>query len=418
MRCDGKKPKCSLCTRLNRPCDYVKVTAEENAVLRDKKRQSKARKNAEQEAARANFHKHDTFPAYHPYRSNGSVASAHHRNSVGDSDDRNSLHAPPLPHVATAAPSSSSAAVSSSSSVLQPYLYDARYQSGTAAATALFDIGAGLSGSRRPSLTNTRSGPAGYAYPRKQSIDGYARAAEPRSRYDALIPSNDASWGAGLSVVTPPAPVLPASTLEAFPSAHAHTFRTHTATTGATDDTGDRYRYVGAAAFAPQPSTAEYELGSPTYNCTQGGYFDRERSSAWEPNTCTLGSVSPSVASPSYLPPMPALERAPSSSGSGASASPVSHSAETTPPHHDDAALWNVSTPLPPASVGYAAGHHAFGYRQDADTGEVAKVNEPFGGSVDGSPNTSVESWASHVPLTAPAGKSWDGVVTLYSATM
>ncbi|KAI3486150.1 hypothetical protein L1887_50291 [Cichorium endivia] len=29
VRCDGQKPKCSLCTRLKRPCDYVKVTEEE-----------------------------------------------------------------------------------------------------------------------------------------------------------------------------------------------------------------------------------------------------------------------------------------------------------------------------------------------------------------------------------------------------
>ncbi|PWY98860.1 hypothetical protein BCV70DRAFT_218365 [Testicularia cyperi] len=73
VRCDGVRPECGLCKRLGKPCNYVKVTAEENSVLRDKKRAAKARKAAQMEAARTAFHQHDTFPAYHPYR----AAQAH-----------------------------------------------------------------------------------------------------------------------------------------------------------------------------------------------------------------------------------------------------------------------------------------------------------------------------------------------------
>ncbi|PWN53732.1 hypothetical protein IE53DRAFT_408452, partial [Violaceomyces palustris] len=47
VRCDGMTPSCSLCARLERPCEYVKVTEAENVILREKKRAARARKAAQ-----------------------------------------------------------------------------------------------------------------------------------------------------------------------------------------------------------------------------------------------------------------------------------------------------------------------------------------------------------------------------------
>ncbi|SPO32391.1 uncharacterized protein UTRI_02948 [Ustilago trichophora] len=474
VRCDGKKPKCSLCTRLNRPCDYVKVTAEENAVLRDKKRQSKARKNAEQEAARVNFHKHDTFPAYHPYHTSTTSTTSAHRNSFSATDDNTNnrvvggigLLAPPLPPQA-------SASAGSASSVLQPYTgYDGRYatssSSTAASANALFDVGAGLSGSRRPSLTSSAvarnmTNGGSYAYPRKQSLEGYTRAAEPRSRYDTFIgggnnnnntssfssaesTSFNAANDVGLSMVTPTTTTsIPLESAHVFPSAQSHTFRTPEPS-----DKPYRYYLGGASAFVPHPcssSCESYEQPSPTYPAYQpgnnsnnvGGYFDypggaRERSATppyeINPNLHSV-SVSPSsVASPtSYLNTMPGLERAPSSTGSGASASPASHNTGgMSPGIHDEASLWSSTGGHVTAAVGSggmqngAGGYvqnHSFGYRhQGYHEDAVRSADQSFVSSAPGDDaNTSVESWTHAVPLSAGATtKTWDPVVALYSS--
>nr|CDI55413.1 c6 transcription factor [Melanopsichium pennsylvanicum 4] len=298
VRCDGKKPKCGLCTRLDRPCDYVKVTAAENAILRDKKRQSKQRKNAEQEAARTSLCKHDTIPAYHPYRSNDASVN---RNSFSSSlsvpnDARVGLQAPPLPQV-----------TASSSSVLQPYLYDNRYPSTSTstAASSLFDVGTSLNGSRRMCLTTLTAGVRSlptngtYTYPRKQSMEDHTRAAEPRCRQNGAIGTMSGTNGSGesdLNLVSTASAINTATPTQngfAIPSlASSNSFRA--------EIEDNRYpRYME-------------------------------------------GSVSPSLASPSYLAAMPALERAASSAGSGVSASPASHDIETSAQQqHDDSSLWS-----------------------------------------------------------------------------
>lgn len=180
VRCDGQKPSCGLCTRLKRPCEYVKVTEEENAVLREKKRVSKLRRTAEQEKARSNFHKTDTFPVYHPYRCPNSAAAVNigstSRSSVveeGGGNDRTVMLAAsalPLPQVGCD---------TTSASVMQPYVYGGTSggmgASGSGVGTfGYFDIGAG-GGSRRASVSaaagSARVPGAGYTYPRKPSFE-------------------------------------------------------------------------------------------------------------------------------------------------------------------------------------------------------------------------------------------------------
>ncbi|SNX82117.1 uncharacterized protein MEPE_00823 [Melanopsichium pennsylvanicum] len=362
VRCDGKKPKCGLCTRLDRPCDYVKVTAAENAILRDKKRQSKQRKNAEQEAARTSLCKHDTIPAYHPYRSNDASVN---RNSFSSSlsvpnDARVGLQAPPLPQV-----------TASSSSVLQPYLYDNRYPSTSTstAASSLFDVGTSLNGSRRMCLTTLTAGVRSlptngtYTYPRKQSMEDHTRAAEPRCRQNGAIGTMSGTNGSGesdLNLVSTASAINTATPTQngfAIPSlASSNSFRA--------EIEDNRYpRYMGAASFIPHPQS-EYEMASPTYHLSQSSNTrdfedDHQRQQQQQhhhhhhsryqhgySHTCTAthreGSVSPSLASPSYLAAMPALERAASSAGSGVSASPASHDIETSAQQqHDDSSLWS-----------------------------------------------------------------------------
>nr|QBH67454.1 C6 transcription factor [Ustilago esculenta] len=367
----------------------TKVTAEENAVLRDKKRQSKLRKNAEQEAARTNFHQHDTFPAYHPYRS-AIVAS---RNTFG-SDDRVGLQPPPLPHVG-----------GSTSSLVPPYLYDGKYSSTSTVGVGLFDVGAGLNGSRRPSIKGLLAGrtvSSGVACAPKQSLEGYTRSSEPQSCYDAVIDSlSDPNFSTSLNINTAPTTTTTAFATLTF--SDANSFRPDET------DIGVRYaqRYIGAAAFIPQ---SEYEVASPIYpEC-----FDRERSSI------STISGSPSVASPSYIASLPALECRPSSSVSGASASPTSIHPETTP-QHDDASHWPGHQPIP--SSGYAQNplnyHRAY---------EQARVENPyhehtFPSSGGDSSSASVNPWTKHVPMGAAThlavgNKAWDSVVSLYSTTI
>ncbi len=364
VRCDGQKPKCSLCTRLKRPCDYVKVTEEENAVLRDKKRRSKQRKTAEQEAARANLNNHDAFPAYHPYR--GVPAAAHAGSSFDaevprSNEQRIGLHAPPLPAVSTAG-----------FATTQPFAYDTRYPSTSTAANALFDVGAGLTGSRRQSTTTLMGA---RAYSRKPD---YARAGEPRPRacepvVGALAETSSFAGGLGLSMM------------------HGQTggpaFDTHDYMAVASGPAG----YGSFRAFANEANAAERL--APRYSAPFGAQPDAV-ASPYTPQPGELRatpapfesavSVSPTAGSPTFGVAVPPLERASSSAGSGASASPASHGPEATP-HQELASLW--ADARPPT------------YGQDH-----------FRGAYDANPvyaehNTHAD-WAAH--------KKWDPTLTLY----
>lgn len=363
VRCDGQKPKCSLCTRLKRPCDYVKVTEEENAVLRDKKRRSKQRKTAEQEAARANLNNHDAFPAYHPYRG---VPTAAHAGSIDaevprSNEQRIGLHAPPLPAVSTAG-----------FATTQPFAYDTRYPSTSTAANALFDVGAGLTGSRRQSTTTLMGA---RAYSRKPD---YARAGEPRPRacepvVGALAETSSFAGGLGLSMM------------------HGQTggpaFDTHDYMAVASGPAG----YGSFRAFANEANAAERL--APRYSAPFGAQLDAV-ASPYTPQPGELRatpapfesavSVSPTAGSPTFGVAVPPLERASSSAGSGASASPASHGPEATP-HQELASLW--ADARPPT------------YGQDH-----------FRGAYDANPvyaehNTHAD-WAAH--------KKWDPTLTLY----
>lgn len=311
---------------MNRPCDYVRVTPAENAVLRERKRRSKQRRSAEQEAARDTFHTHDLFPAFQPYRNSNGVGAAH-RNSFGAAgasiphpEDRSGgSQAPPLPQVL------------SGSSGVQPHLYDGRYiSSGVSAPTGLFDVGAGLAG-RRPSLTTSFSAPArpsiNVYQPRKQSLleTSYQRGHE----QNAL----------GLNVAAATAPMAATSPIESQ-TWLGPTSTSYASFRPAAPQAQVQTRYMGAFI----PSSDSYELPSPTYSSST--YLGNESNSAGSTNGSGSGggdyfrAADPSstlgVSSPTYTAIMPALVRAPSSTGSGASA----FSPETSP-QHDDASLWS-----------------------------------------------------------------------------
>ncbi|KAJ1019964.1 hypothetical protein NDA16_004245 [Ustilago loliicola] len=408
VRCDGKKPSCGLCSRLAHvTCVYVKVTAEQNAILREKKRRSKQRKNAEQEAARANFHEHDTFLAYHPYRNtdvpaqpgsfwNGSFASSviDDINSQRVGAGRGGMpNAPALPQT----------------SVLQLYqpqqqssaacFYDGRYQAGQSTSTganALFDVGAGLNGaSRRPSVMTP------YAA-RKQSLEAtsvttaaasaWSRASEPRCsvssstssyRYDTML-SDATTTSGGLNILTP-TPNTSYYTNQA-------TFRTEP----------EPQRYM--SAFAPQPcfeNQTSPPLPTPAPTQLTGGYFDHNRNGeGFRPSSSSplettnqhysQQSLSPNstVASPCYLATLPSLERAPSSTDSRSAASP-----ETCPQHtEDNHAVW-----------GGGGGEQKKTYwpsqQQNWETSATAAGHE-------------VSTWATHINPSASVtnGKNWDPV--------
>ncbi|TKY85977.1 hypothetical protein EX895_004802 [Sporisorium graminicola] len=269
-RCDGIKPSCSLCVHLERPCKYVKVSVEENARLREKKRATKLRRSVEC----AKFHENDLFNVYPPYRhpdANAPTATAtatvpkitstmpsHRSASMEQEEDRMSMlaaSAPPLPQVGVCA--------APDASVMQTYVYGGG-DNGIVGdqADKCFDIG-GLGGSRRAS-PNSAIGPprgvsgAGYTYPRKPSMEDATRPFESRFRYDIVeaMPSSDAWTGftdinAGSSTLTMPTHTVD-STTAAFPLQPA--LRPTTVT--ATDAYQHRYTATSANTAFDAPSSS------------------------------------------------------------------------------------------------------------------------------------------------------------------
>lgn len=337
-------------------------------MLRDKKRKSKIRKNAEQEAARANLHKHDTFPVYHPYRS---TATGAHRNSFGSDaaragEDRKGLLAPPLPQVVGTSTSSSSSTIAGQQ---QPYLYDGRVH---VASLAMHGVGAGQDRFTRlsppTSAAARRIASSSYNYPRERSSEAvaYARTStEPRSRYDGLL-SNNANNASGSS--SNPATVMASAGLNLVPTMSTQELDSYAFSTAMTNygsfralspTEPDTMRNHTTASQRHLGTTGGYEpLASPTSHLAPQHRQHRERSEFrnLEPDanpntTLALGlggyeptnlSVSPSVASPGYATSMPALvgSRAPSSTCSRASASPVSPK-QHHPHQLDDGTLWS-----------------------------------------------------------------------------
>ncbi|KAF6767467.1 Zn(2)-C6 fungal-type DNA-binding domain protein [Kalmanozyma brasiliensis GHG001] len=87
VRCDGKEPDaCSLCKRLGRDCKYVPVPKEDNDKNRERKRESKARK--EQEAVKDQGRAYEPVRAHHPYQISGrdgyDAGSRYHARSMID----------------------------------------------------------------------------------------------------------------------------------------------------------------------------------------------------------------------------------------------------------------------------------------------------------------------------------------------
>lgn len=404
------------------------MTPEQNAILREKKRQSKQRKNAEQEAARANLHTHDTFPAYHPYRNVGlATQSGAYRNGSFASSIVEDINNQRVSSGVVGMPNAP--ALPQTSSVLQPYqlpqqqqssgsgtyFYDGRYQaapstSTSTAANALFDVGAGLnSAPRRPSVM--------APYTRKQSFeatavtttttaDGWSRASEPRSSFSSSSSSTSSyrydtiptSTAGGLNILTPnpnPLPSISAST-----SYYTTTFPPET----------EPQRYMSAFASPhPSSSSAGFEHTSPpiaTPTSTQStGYFEAQTEFR-PPSTSNSSSpfdqqhqqqqysqsLSPhSVTSPSHLSTAPHLERAPSSTDSRSAASPDAS------PHH------NQDSHIPWPGSGESKKQFFQGRQQSWETSAAAAGEE-------------VTNWAqvNHHPNNVGGGKCDSVVSSIY----
>lgn len=85
IRCDGAQPSCYTCTRLQRKCEYERVSEQDNLLSRERKRLSRERK-----AARL-------------------AASANQSGNARSADDKSHASIPPVPMASTKAPTSAPA---------------------------------------------------------------------------------------------------------------------------------------------------------------------------------------------------------------------------------------------------------------------------------------------------------------------